>query len=104
MAAGREATPKDAANTERLKSYWAHGAGAAKIQWGQPGDFDRCIAQVQKAVTDHGKPPLADETVKGLCANLHHEATGGWPGHAPGVEEAQAKAKHAATMARDKGH
>lgn len=28
MTAGREATPKDAANTERLMNYWAHGAGS----------------------------------------------------------------------------
>jgi len=34
MTAGREATPKDVASTERLKRYWAEGAGAAKIQWG----------------------------------------------------------------------
>lgn len=39
MVAGREATPKDAAATERLMRYWAEGPGAAKIQWGVPGDF-----------------------------------------------------------------
>jgi hypothetical protein len=31
MVAGREATPKDAASTERLMRYWSEGAGAAKI-------------------------------------------------------------------------
>lgn len=25
------------AATARLMEYWAHGAGAAKIQWGVPG-------------------------------------------------------------------
>lgn len=39
MVAGREATPGDVAATERLMEYWAHGEGAAKIQWGVPGDF-----------------------------------------------------------------
>jgi hypothetical protein len=39
MVAGREATPKDAADTERLMRYWAEGEGAAKLQWGVPGDF-----------------------------------------------------------------
>lgn len=34
MTAGREATPGDVANTERLKTYWAEGPGAAKIGWG----------------------------------------------------------------------
>lgn len=84
MTAGREITPRDAANVERLKTYWAEGEGAAKIQWGVPGDFDRCILNIQKAVTDGGKPPLSDSMVKGLCAELHKRATGFTPGHAPG--------------------
>lgn len=75
MVAGREATPKDVENTERLKNYWAHGAGAAKIRWGQPHDFDRCVLELGKHV-----PP---GMVKGLCANLHHEALGVWPGQEP---------------------
>jgi hypothetical protein len=85
MVAGREASPKDAANTERLMHYWAFGAGRAKINWGVPGDFDRCVTELGKYV--------GPGIVKGLCANLHHRATGGWPGHAPGAEEAEAKAK-----------
>jgi hypothetical protein len=87
MVAGKEVTPKDVKSTDRLMEYWAHGEGAAKIQWGVPGDFDRCVVQLSKYV--------GPGTVKGLCANLHHKATGGWPGHAPGVEEAEAKAKAA---------
>jgi hypothetical protein len=39
MVAGREVSPKDVQNTERLKSYWAEGAGAARIGWGTDGDF-----------------------------------------------------------------
>lgn len=84
MADGREDTPGNVASTERLKAYWAEGAGAAKIDWGVPGDFDRCIALIQHAVTDGGKAPLDDATIKGLCANLHKRATGFSPGHAPG--------------------
>lgn len=55
----------------QLKRYWLRGEGAAKIRWGTPGAFDRCVRQ------------LADEfpqETKGLCANLYHEATGHWPG------------------------
>lgn len=55
----------------QLKRYWLRGEGAAKIRWGTPGAFDRCVRN------------LADEfpqDVKGLCANLYHEATGHWPG------------------------
>jgi hypothetical protein len=91
MAAGREATPKDAADTERLKAYWRTGPGSIKIRWGEPGDFQRCIDNIQEAVSKHG-PPLPDHEVKGLCARLHKEATGATPGHAPG-EEAAKKAK-----------
>lgn len=61
--------------TERLMAYWAEGEGAAKIRWGVPGDFDRCRMHL-------GKYVRPDE-VNGLCANLHHRATGAWPGHAP---------------------
>ena len=88
MVAGKEVTPKDRSNTERLMRYWSQGEGRAKIQWGVPGDFDRCVVQLGKYV--------GPGVVKGLCANLHHRATGGWPGHAPGVEQAAAKAKKAA--------
>lgn len=55
----------------QLKRYWLEGEGAAKIRWGTPGAFDRCVRN------------LADEfpqNTKGLCANLYHEATGHWPG------------------------
>jgi hypothetical protein len=83
MATAGEA--KDPKATERLMTYWAEGEGAAKIRWGVPGDFDRCRAELGKYV---GPGVLA-----GLCANLHHRATGGWPGHAPGAEEAAAEAK-----------
>jgi hypothetical protein len=75
--AGKEVTPKDAQDTERLKEYWAHGEGAAKIQWGVPGDFDRCRANLGKYVPPGG-------TLDGLCANLHHMALGVWPGQEHG--------------------
>lgn len=78
MVAGREATPGDAASTERLMNYWAHGPGAAKIGWGTAGDFDRCVVQLSKYVS----PGI----VKGLCSNLHQRATGARPGHAPGEQ------------------
>jgi hypothetical protein len=62
-------------STERLMAYWAEGEGAAKIQWGVAGDFDRCVIELGKYV-DPG-------IVKGLCSNLHQRATGFRPGHAP---------------------
>lgn len=77
MVAGREVTPEDAAASERLKRYWAEGEGAAKIGWGVPGDYDRCLVLVSKA----GVPP---SEVHGYCQNLHIRATGFPAGHAPG--------------------
>lgn len=72
------------ADTERLMKYWTEGAGAAKIRWGIDGDFDRCIHEVQAAITKGGHAPLPDGEIKGLCSNLHQRATGARPGHAPG--------------------
>lgn len=76
MVAGKELSPGDVIATERLKRYWAHGAGAARIRWGVPGDFDRCRVELAKYL-----PP---GEVDGYCADRHHDATGAWPGHAPG--------------------
>lgn len=58
----------------RLKRYWLTGKGGAKIRWGTPGDFDRCVRLVGKEV------PPGDMDVKGYCANLHKAANGFWPG------------------------
>ena len=66
----------------QLAAYWLHGAGAARIAWGTPGDFDRCRVNIQAEVSKHG-PPLSDHVISGLCATLHREATGARPGHAP---------------------
>ena len=90
MAQGKSNDPEreafdTAASTERLMRYWSQGAGAAKINWGVGGDFDRCRAQLGKYVG----PGMLD----GLCANLHKRATGAWPGHAPCEEAARAARK-----------
>lgn len=55
---------------ERLRRYWLHGEGAIKIRWGTPGDFDRCVRELNGKMRDP----------KGYCANLHHAANGFWPG------------------------
>lgn len=59
--------------TSRLRNYWATGAGAAKIAWGTPGDFNRCRANLSEYV------PRPD-WLAGLCANIHFDALGFWPG------------------------
>jgi hypothetical protein len=62
----------------QLKEYWLAGPGAAKIRWGTPGAFKRCVRAL------HGKFP---QDTEGLCANLYHEATGRWPGQGHGAED-----------------
>jgi hypothetical protein len=73
MVAGRELSPKDVENTQRLMRYWAEGPGATKILWGTEGSYRRCLVELGKYV--HG-----DQMLHGLCANLYHRATGTWPG------------------------
>lgn len=70
----------------QLQDYWLRGPGAAKIRWGTPGDFGRCVVAIQAEVSEDG-PPLADNVVKGLCATLHKKATGAAPGKAPGEKK-----------------
>lgn len=64
-------TIKNPKGTERLMVYWTTGEGGMiKIRWGTDGSFRRCVRHLRKYFP---KDP------KGLCANLHHRATGEWP-------------------------
>jgi hypothetical protein len=58
-------------NAEDLREYWLHGKGAAKIRWGTPGDWTRCVRQLSKYMGPRAK---------GYCALRHKEATGLWTG------------------------
>ena len=62
--------------TGRIRRYWTHGEGAAKIDWGVPGDFDRCRGFMGKYVEP--------QYLAGTCANMHKEAIGVWPGQEGG--------------------
>ena len=73
--------------TSRIRRYWTHGEGAAKIGWGTPGDFNRCRNQLAKYVQ---KP----EWLAGLCANMHYEVLGVWPN--PGGKRSHGLAASAA--------
>lgn len=59
--------------TQRIRNYWTRGAGAAKIRWGVPGDFNRCRTQLRKYIAN-------PQWLAGTCANLHFVALGVWPG------------------------
>ena len=85
-AAGEATNP---GGTERLHQYWVHGEGAAKIRWGDPGDFDRCVTELGKYIHDP----------QGYCNLAHKAATGMYPAQ-------HAKLEHAgrAAMADSKPH
>lgn len=72
MVAGRNVTPKNEQDTDRLKRYWTKGDGAALIRWGEGGDWYRCVTEVTKAT----KGRMSPEDIKGYCENRHKEATG----------------------------
>lgn len=63
--------------TGRIRRYWTRGEGAAKIRWGQPGDFNRCRRQLAKYIVN-------PDWLAGACANMHKEALGFWPGQERG--------------------
>ena len=67
--------------TARIRRYWTHGKGAAKIRWGVAGDFNRCRRQLSKYVQN-------PDWLAGLCANMHYEVLKRWPG--PGVNRGHA--------------
>ena len=59
-----------------LHHYWTRGEGAARIRWGTPGDFERCVRQLREHASGEGFD------IEGYCARLHHSVTGLWPGDA----------------------
>jgi hypothetical protein len=54
-------------NAERLRLYWTRGKGAAKIRWGQPGDWSRCVRYLAKYLGPRAK---------GYCQLRHKDALG----------------------------
>ncbi|HEY5990336.1 MAG TPA: hypothetical protein VIV12_28705 [Streptosporangiaceae bacterium] len=78
-AAGAVTNPS---GTERLHQYWVHGEGAAKIRWGEPNDFQRCVDHLGKYIKDP----------KGYCNLAHHAALGMWPAQHAEMEKARRSA------------
>lgn len=56
----------------QLRESYLTGKVAARIRWGSPGDFTRCVRQAKV----HGMGRKAE----GACAQLHRAAVGFWPG------------------------
>lgn len=59
---------KNPVATERLRQYWLHGKGAAKIRWGTPGAWTRC----RRLLSKHMPPTM----VPGYCTNLSQRLGG----------------------------
>ena len=72
-----ETSPAGVSGTERLHRYWVHGEGAAKIRWGEPNDFDRCVAELGKYIKDP----------QGYCNLAHKAATGMYPAQHAAMEK-----------------
>lgn len=56
---------------EKLRRYWTKGEGAAKIAWGTPGDYNRCVGHLSKYL---------GERAHGYCQLRHKDATGMYTG------------------------
>lgn len=54
-----------------LIRWYEHGEGAARIRWGEPDDWDRCV----RIAGEHMRP----EQAKGFCNLRHHGALGIYP-------------------------
>lgn len=76
-------------DTQRLRTYWTRGEGAAKIRWGEPNDFYRCETQLRKYIPN-------PHYLAGTCANMHKVALGVWPGQEDGPHSAETLAAGAA--------
>lgn len=57
----------------QLQKSYLTGKVAARIRWGTPGDWRRCVRQGLK----HGMTP---RQAKGACQRLHKKATGMYTG------------------------
>jgi phage head maturation protease len=77
----------------QLAAWWETGAGAAKIRWTTPGDFDRCV---RLAVSEAHMDP---ERAKGFCAERHKAATGMWPAQHAAMEKHAGRADMTDTKA-----
>jgi hypothetical protein len=70
-------------DTRRIWAYWTQPGheGYAKINWGTPGDFNRCRVEIGEEIGENN--PATLRFLNQICAQWHHDATGFWPGRAP---------------------
>ena len=63
LVAAKGGIDKNRGKAEKLRRYWVYGRGAAKIKWGLPGDWSRCVRHLSKYMGPRAK---------GYC-NLRHK-------------------------------
>jgi hypothetical protein len=70
--------------TKRIHDYWTKKGeeGYAKVAWGTPGDFKRCVTEVGQEIAEGNPEKL--KFIKSICAQWHHDAIGVWPGQEDG--------------------
>lgn len=69
-------------DAQTLRDYWTHGVGAAKIRWGEGGDFYRCVRYLGKYI----------DNPQGYCQDRHHDAIGIYTStHAKEIRKAEGK-------------
>lgn len=66
-------------NAQTLRDYWTHGTGAAKIRWGAPGDWSRCVREVSKYMGPRAKGycQLRHMAALGITTSAHAKALRG---------------------------
>ncbi|HZX41271.1 MAG TPA: hypothetical protein VFE93_05480, partial [Myxococcaceae bacterium] len=87
-------------DTRRLHDYWTKKGqpGYAKINWGVPGDFNRCRTLVGEKIAANSPEDIG--FLNQICAQWHHDALGWWPGRPTSgeVEELSGEAAPALTL------
>jgi len=67
LVAAKGGFDKNRGQAEKLRRYWTVGKGGAKIRWGQPGDWSRCVRHLSK---------FLGVRAKGYCQLRHHDVLG----------------------------
>lgn len=67
-------------DTRRIHDYWTRPGeeGYIKVNWGVPGDFNRCRALVGEKIAENSPEDM--KYLNQICAQWHYDAVGYWPG------------------------
>src|SRR5262245_10250893 len=77
-------------DTKRLHDYWTVPGepGYVKVNWGVPGDFNRCRVEVGQEIAEQD-PAKAAKFINQICAQWHYDALGFWPGRPTSADTAE---------------